>query len=205
MAANGSHPGWSAVGVPDQLGVGPLGLVVAGCLRGPVHRHHEVVAGAGHRHVEEAQLLVEVHLLVDGRVALELLGGDALRDAHRVGVAVVREREDHARPVSRRLRGHARHDRDRELESLGAVDGEDAHRVVVGLGEHRLDDPRALAPLQVGPGEEVAHAAALGVGERARLLDHEAHAPPQVAGPPVRESDLEHSPFAHDPVEQLTR
>ena len=190
-------------GVPQQLRVRPGGPVVARLLRRPVHRHHEVVAGAGHRHVEQPQLLVEVHLLVDRRVALELLGRDPGGDAQRVRVAVVGEAQLHAGGARLRLGGHARHDRHRELEPLGAVDGEDADRVVVGLGQHRLDDACPLAALEVGPGEEVAQAATLGLRERARLLDHEPHAPPQVARSAVGEADLEHAPLAHDAVEQL--
>ncbi len=201
----GLPPGLLGDRVPDQLGVGPFGAVVGGCLRGPVDRHHEMVTSARHGDVEEPQLLLEVHLLVDGCVPLELLGGDARRHAHRVRVVVVREQELHAAGATRGLGGHARHDRDGELEPLGAVDGEDAHRVVVGLGQHGLDDPRALAARQRGPGEEVAHAAALGVGERPCLLHHEADPPPQVARAPVGEPDLEHVPLTHDAVEQLAR
>ena len=37
----------------------------------------------------------------------------------------------------------------------------------------------------------------------AGLVDHEAHAPPQVARSAVGEADLEHAPLAHDAVEQL--
>ena len=85
--------------------------------------------------------------------------------------------------------GHARDDRDRELQTLRAVDREDAHRVVVGLGQDGLDDPRALGALEVGPRRKSRSGSRrpASLGERARLVDDEADASPEVAGPAVRE------------------
>ena len=125
-----------------------------------VHRHDEVIAGARARDVEQPQLLVEVHLLVDRLVQLEVRGLHALRQLHLVA-AVGREQHLHA---ARRRDGRGRRagtDHDRELETFRAVDRHDANRVVVGLGQHRLDDPRALGTLQRRPREVVAQRAAL--------------------------------------------
>ncbi len=105
------------------------------------------------------------------------------------------------------------HDRDRELESLRAVDGEDAHRIVVGLREDGLHDARAFRALEVGPAQEVAQTAAGpasrhrtgGLGERAGLVDDEPDPAPEIARALVRERDLEHAALAHDAVEELTR
>ena len=70
---------------------------------------------------------------------------------------------------------------DRELEALAAVHGEHPHRVVVGLGDDRLVDPRALFPLLVEPLHEAAQARAAGVGERVRGVGEEAEPAPVVA------------------------
>ena len=98
---------------------------------------------------------------------------------------------------------HARHDRDRELEALGGVHGHDAHRVVVGLGQHGLGHPAALGGLLADPCEVLPERAVGGVGPRPGLVDDEAHAPPQVAGPAVGLAQLEHAAVAHDPVGEL--
>ncbi len=148
---------------------------------------------------------MEVHLLVDRLVALELLGSDARRHLQRIGVGVVREQELHSGAPLPNRGGHPRHDRDRELEPLGAVDREDPHRVVVGLGQHRLHHARTFGALEVGPREEVAQAGGLRLRERACLVDDEPHPSPQVARTTVGERDLEHPPLADDPVEQLAR
>ncbi len=111
-----------------------------------VHRHDEVIARARAGDVEEPQLLVEVHLLVDRAGAARTpRSGCPSQPISQPPVGV--GNSTCTPPRRRRPRGHARHDRDRELEALGAVDGEDPHRVVVGLGQHGLDDPRALGGL----------------------------------------------------------
>lgn len=138
--------------VDQQLGIGPL---FHRCLVGPcppVHRHDQVVAGSRAGHIEKPDPFVEAHLLVDGCPRRVLVGlhvaADAIADPSGRG-------EDHfgLGPTSLRERGHPGHDRDRELEALGAVDGHDAEGVVIGLGQHGLGHPRSLGSLQVYPGQ----------------------------------------------------
>ncbi len=109
--------------------------------------------GSGAGHVEEPEPLVVAHLLVDRDRGLELLGHHRL--AHPVAdpPAVPREGDLHVAPPGTGARRQAAHDGDRELEALGGVDGHDPHGVVVGLGQHRLGDPRALGGLLVDPVE----------------------------------------------------
>ena len=82
-------------GRPQQLGVGPRGSLVGRHAVRAVHRDHEMVAGTRRRDVEQAQLLVEAHLLVDGLVTVVLVGGDLRRHRERVAVGVVGEEELH--------------------------------------------------------------------------------------------------------------
>ena len=85
-----------------------------------------------------------VHLLVDRLRGLEVAGLDAASELDRVAAGwghstwtplvprawdVMPDSDDH-----------------RELQALGGVDGHDAHGVGVGLGQHRLGDPRRLSP-----------------------------------------------------------
>ena len=143
----------------EQLGVRCAWRVGGLRPRLAVQRHDEVVAGSGAGDVEQPDALVVAHLLVDRLPLLELVGADVLAEA---GSRRRRRREHHLgrrRPAPRAGR-HARHDRDRELEALGRVDGHDAHGVVVGLGQHRLGDPGALGRLQLDPAQVLAQAPA---------------------------------------------
>ena len=194
-------------GVPQQLGVGPRAT-------GPsaevaylaVHRHDEVVARARARDVEQAQLLVEAHLLVDRLVQLELVG------VHTPTQAGSRSRRSGGnstctpRPPSARGRGHARHDHDRELEALGAVDGQDAHRVVVGLGQHGLDDPRPFGALAERPREVVAQASRDVASLNARAWSTTNRIRRATSRKrPADSAELEHAPLPDDAFEQLAR
>ena len=85
------------------------------------------------------------------------------------------------------------------------MDGHDAHGVVVGLGQHRLGDPRALGRLLLDPVEVLAQAAAGGLAPGPGLVDHEAQPAPHVAGPALGEAELEGPAVAGDAVEQLGR
>ena len=134
---------------------------------GAVHRHDEVIGRAGARDVEEAQLLVEAHLLVDRLVELERIGLRVLGELHLVA-AVGREEHLHAALDGVGAGGGARADDDRELEPLGTVDRHDPHRVVVGLGEHGLDHPRAFRALERRPREVVAQRAPPAASPNAR-------------------------------------
>ena len=96
-----------------------------------------------------------------------------------------------------------RHDRDRELEALGGVDGHDPHGVVVGLRQHGLGDPGALRRLLVDPLEVGPQAPAGGLAPRPRLVDHEPQPPPHVAGTAFGEAELEGAALAGDVVEEL--
>ncbi len=147
---------------------GPIaGVAVAGLA---VHRDDEVIAGPRARDVEQPQLLVEAHLLVDRLVQLEVDGLHALDD---LDLVAARGREQHLDAPARGLggRGHARAHDDRELEALGAVDRHDAHRVVVGLGNDRFHDPRAFGALHLRPRQVVAQRSADRVGVGAGLVD----------------------------------
>jgi hypothetical protein len=159
--------------------------------------------GPGAGDVEEAEPLVVAHLLVDGSVGLELVGDDLAPHPVAHWPAVAREVDlDGAASTSGPGR-QARDDGDRELEALGGVDRHDAHGVVVGLGQHRLRDPRPLGGLLLDPVEVGAQAPAGGLAPGPGLVDHEADAAPHVAGPALGEAQLEGAAVARDAVEEL--
>ena len=191
--------------VPEQLRVGPARAVVGvERVRTPVNRDDEMVAGPGARDVQQAQLLVEAHLLVDRLVQLELGGLHAGREPH---LAPAGRREQHLHAARRGLGrgGHARAHHDRELEALGAVDRHDANRIVVGLGHDGFDDARALGALQLRPREVVAQRAAHGIGVRARLVDEKTDPARDIAEPAGQHADLDDRTVPHDPFEELAR
>ena len=94
-----------------------------------VEGHDEVVTGAGAGHVEQADALVLVHLLVDGAGGVEPGLLQPLAEAEdRLAVGAEGHLHAAASPAGRAV--EAAHDGDRELQALGAVDGQDPHRLV---------------------------------------------------------------------------
>ena len=162
-----------------------------------MERHDEVVDRTRARDVEQPPPLGVAHLLVD---RLELV----------VDVVAISAGErpcpgwphDAGRRAALRLGGEPRHDRDRELEALGGVDGHDPHGVVVVLGQDRVGDA-ALGRLEPRPRQVAADAVPAGIAPRSRLVDHVAHATPHVAGIGTVERDVEHAPLVDDRGQQV--
>ena len=198
-SGSGGRPGRTTV--PEQLGRRQLALVgavgVALRRRRPVQRHDEVIDRARAGHIEQSAALGVAHLLVDRQVvdehAIVALAGQhpGVVDPHHTGGL-----------AASWSGGQAGHDRDRELEALGGVDGHQADRVVVVFGQDRVGDP-ALRRLERGPVEVAPQPVATGVGPRASLLDDVPQAAPHVAGVAAGEGEVEDAPLVGDGGEQI--
>ena len=156
-----------------------------------VEADHQVVRGPGGRHVQEAEVLGLVGLLLQGGPFVVARRphrgrhpdlGPAVPPQDHLGVAV------RSGPVEPGEEDHG------EFEALGGVDGHDPHGVVVGLRQDDLDGPHLLRLLEVHPREEPVQVATVVVGELPGLVGDEAEPPPRVAGPAVVEGELHHPP-----------
>ena len=164
-----------------------------------MQRHDQMVDRAGARHVQQPPSLRIAHLFID-----RLVG-----DEHPVVAApgehpAVVGPHDAVGDGSARLGREARHDRDRELETLRGVDGHHPHGVVVVLGQDRVGDA-ALRCLQRCPLQVAPNAVAAGVGPCSGLLDHEPQATPDVAGVDAGERQIEQAAFVGHRGEQVGR
>ena len=191
----------AGVGQRPRRGV----LLVAPVVRGsPVKADDQMVAGPGAGDIQEPSALMGVHLLVDRLPCLVVL---RLHSASQLHYGRITEAESHRRPAGGLIEScrHPRQHHDGELQALGRVHREDAHAVVVGLGQHRLRDPRVVGALQPGPFEVAAQVRAPRVGPGPGLVGHEPQAAPHVAGPPAGHRGLERPPLADQPVDQRRR
>ena len=124
--------------VREKLGAGAV-AAAARC-RGagfPVQGHDEMVAGAGAGDVQQPQPFVLVHLLVERLGVIVVAGLDVAAEPERAAAVAGPQHLDRA-PGPAGLAGHPGQDDDRELKSLGRVDGHDPQRVGVGFRQYRL-------------------------------------------------------------------
>ena len=92
---------------------------------------------------------------------------------------------------------------DRELQSLGTVNGEDADGVVVGLRDHGLEEVGVVLHLLERPDHEAAETGAAAVAPFAGLVDDEAQSTPVVARSTLRGGELDQAQLPDDLLHQL--
>ena len=109
----------------------------------------EVVTGTGAGHVQQADALVLVHLLVDGAGGVEPGLLEALAEAERLALGA--EGDLHAPPSPAGRAVEAAHDGDRELQALGAMDGQDPHRLIAGAAPAVTPGRRRPPPAPLPP------------------------------------------------------
>ena len=193
---------------PQRVGVlagtmgGQLGRQ-AGQTLATVQRDHEMVPGPGARDVQQALLLLSIHLLVELQCAVEVVGLDVLAELD-FEPAVWRPDElDTAHgPGRRREPGDDHHG---ELQTLRRVDGHHSDGVDVGLRQHRLRHPRLVLGLPSGPGEVGPQPAVLRLRPSASLVDDEPQPPPRVPGSVLTGGDFHHPTVGDQTGEHLGR
>ena len=165
-----------------------------------VERHDEVVARPGRRHVAEPELLGALEELLLLGEAGEAEGPALL--VH-VDLEAAPSRRQHGRPCGRGPGPAAQlgHDHEGELEALRAVDRHDLNGVLVVLRRRKLHRADLILCLQVHPDQQLGHAGAARLDERARLVEDEADAAQRLQVPPAPRRELEHVAVAHQRLE----
>ena len=165
--------------------------------REAVQRDHQVIDGAGARHVQQAPPLGIAHLLVERLEVFVDLVAMLVRD--RPGVAVP---HDGVRVGGGGFGGQTRDDGDRELEPFGSVDRHDPDRIVVVFGQDRVGIA-ALAGHQVDPAEVAPESVSACVAPGAGLIDDVAHAAPHVAAVGAVERCVEQATLVDQRCQQV--
>ena len=135
------------------------------------HRHHQPIAGARRRHVQQPALLREIvdALGVERGVPARRSEAEFRLAEPQMEPAAVAVRDD-ARAIGP-LRLHVREHDDRELEPLRGVHGDHAHDIVGLLADRGVCLVRRARRVLLEPAHEAAQPAATRVREGARLVD----------------------------------
>ena len=163
-----SHCGAGGHGVNQSAGGTVPRLVM--------HRYHEMILGPGEGHVQQACFLGP-RTQPFGRSHVAEPGTGHLSEPHERLATLPMQSRCRIRRIRATKPGD---DRDRELETLGAVDGHDPQRVFAFIGAQL--DPIDIVDSAIHPRQILGQGPTGRVAPGTSLVDHVAHSAPCLAG-----------------------